>query len=124
VVPDLVCFAERAGEPVGFGVALPDLNVALKRNPSGRLFPGILKILWHSRRISRARILLLGTLPEYRGTGVDALMYHWIWEKGTARGYHWGEAGWILEDNAPMNNAMLRLGFERYKTLRLYDRPL
>src|SRR5438093_12472898 len=36
VVPDLVCFAERHGEVIGFAVALPDFNVALKHNPSGR----------------------------------------------------------------------------------------
>lgn len=124
VVPDLVCFAERAGETIGFGIALPDLNVALKHNPSGRLFPGLLKILWHARKISRVRVLLLGALKEYRHTGVDALMYHWIWEKGTAKGYNWAEAGWILEDNAAMNNALLRIGFRPYKTYRIYDRPL
>ena len=124
VVPDVICFAERAGKVIGFAVALPDLNVALKRNPSGRLFPGIIKILWAARKISRLRILLLGALPEYRQTGVDALMYHWIWTKGTALGYNWGEGGWILEDNPAMNNGLLRLGFRVYKTYRIYDRPL
>jgi GNAT superfamily N-acetyltransferase len=123
-VPDLVCFAERAGEIIGFAVALPDLNVALKHNPSGRLFPGILKVLWHARRITRIRVLLLGVLKEYRYTGVDALMYQWIWERGRALGYDWAEAGWVLEDNAPMLNAMLRVGFRPYKTYRVYDRSL
>src|SRR5207247_226867 len=85
VVPGFGCLAERAGKVIGFAVALPDMNVALKHNPSGRLFPGILKVLWHARRIHRLRVLLLGVLPEYRGTGVDALMYHWIWEKATPR---------------------------------------
>jgi GNAT superfamily N-acetyltransferase len=124
VVPDLVVFAEREGETIGFAVALPDLNVALKTNPSGRLFPGILKILLASRKITRIRVLLLGLLKEYRRTGADALMYQWIWEKGYALGYRWAEAGWILEDNVAMNNALLRTGFRHYKTFRLYDRPL
>lgn len=124
VVPDLVCFAEREGKVIGFAVALPDLNVALKRNPSGRLFPGILKVLWAARRISRLRVLLLGALKEYRSSGVDALMYHWIWTKAYARGYRWAEAGWILEDNAPMVNAAQHLGFRPYKTYRVYDKPL
>jgi len=124
VVPDVVCFAEREGKVIGFAVALPDLNVALKHNPSGRLFPGIFKILWHARRVSRLRILLLGVLREYRSTGVDALMYHWIWTKGVARGFQWGEGGWILEDNMPMNNAATGLGFRHYKTYRVYDKPL
>jgi len=123
VVPDLICFAEQGGKVIGFAVALPDLNVALKHNPSGRLY-GLPLILWHARKIARARILLLGALPAYRHTGVDALMYQWIWEKGNAHGIYWGEAGWVLEDNAPMNNALLRIGFRVYKTYRIYDRPL
>ncbi len=122
--PSLVCFAERAGKVIGFAVALPDLNVALRHNPSGRLFPGILKILWHARKVKRMRIILLGALKEYRQTGVDALMYHWIWTKGLGRGFDWGEASWILEDNAPMVNGLKSLGFAPYKTYRLYDRPL
>jgi len=81
-------------------------------------------ILWHARKISRVRILLLGALKEYRHTGVDALMYQWIWEKGTAKGFRWGEGGWVLEDNAAMVNGMLRLGFRPYKTYRIYDRSL
>lgn len=124
VVPELVMFVEQEGKPIGFAAVLPDFNVALKKNPSGRLFPGILKILWASRKIKRIRILLLGLLPEFRGVGADVVMYHWIWDTGYRLGHRWAEAGWILEKNVPMNNAIQRLGFERYKTLRFYDRPL
>jgi hypothetical protein len=123
VVPELVCFAEQQGKVIGFAVALPDLNVALKHNPSGRLY-GIPKILWYARKIRRCRILLLGTLKEYRMGGVDALMYHWIWTKGTALGFDWGEGGWILEDNVAMVNAAHALGFRPYKTYRIYDKSL
>jgi GNAT superfamily N-acetyltransferase len=124
MVPELVLFAYCQDRPIGFAVSLPDLNVALKTNPSGRLFPGILKILWAARKISRLRILMLGTIPEWRSKGVDALMYRHIWERGMARGFNWGEAGWILEDNRPMNNGIERLGFVAYKRYRLYDRPV
>ena len=124
VVPELIVFAERGGETIGFSVVMPDLNVALKKNPSGKLFPGLLKILWAARKIKRIRILLLGVTKEHRKTGADAMMYQWIWEKGTAKGYDWAEGGWILEDNAAMNNGLVRLGFTHYKTLRLYDRSL
>jgi GNAT superfamily N-acetyltransferase len=124
VVSDLVVFAERNGETIGFAVAIPDFNVALKANRSGRLFPGIFKVLWRSRKIHRVRILLLGVIKEFRGKGAAELMYHWIWTKGTALGYNWGEAGWVLEDNGPMNKGLEFMGFERYKTLRMYDRPL
>jgi GNAT superfamily N-acetyltransferase len=100
------------------------LNVALKHNPSGRLFPGLAKVLWHARHIHRARVLLLGVLKEYRASGVDALMYHWIWDKATSKGYPWAEAGWVLEDNIAMMNAALRVAFRPYKTYRIYDKAL
>ena len=71
-----------------------------------------------------SRLTLLGVLREYRNAGVDALMYHWIWEKGCAKGYSWAEAGWVLEDNAAMWNGISRLGFVPYKTYRIYDKSL
>lgn len=124
VVPDLVVFAERGGEAIGFAAALPDLNAILKSNPSGRLLPGMVRIMRGARSVERIRILLLGVVKEQRLTGTDALMYQWIWHHARARGYRWAEAGWVLDDNRPMINSLERLSFEKYKTLRLYDRPL
>ena len=126
LVPDLVPMVEKDGETIGFGMAVPDLNHALLRNRSGRTLPGMLRILWSlwRKKIPRIRILLLGVLPEYRGKGIDALIFHWIWSRGVARGITWGEASWILADNAPMINALKRMGFSHYKTFRMYERTL
>lgn len=126
VIPELVPMAEKDGKLIGFGIALPDLNVVFRRHRSGRLFPMILDLLWSlkMKRIRRARILLLGVLPEYRGKGIDAMLYHWIWTKSGDRGIYWGEAGWILEDNPAMNAGLEKMTFRVYKTYRLYDRPI
>ena len=126
VIPDLVPLAEKDGKLIGFGIALPDLNVVFRRHRSGRLFPMILDLLWSlkMKRIRRARILLLGVHPEYRGKGVDAMLYHWIWTKSGERRIYWGEAGWILEDNPAMNAGLEKMTFRVYKTYRLYDRGI
>lgn len=124
VVPDLVVFAERAGAVIGFGVALPDFNRALLHNRSGRLFPGILKILWHARSIRRARVLLLGVIPEFRGRGIDGLLYDWVWKACVKHGMPSGEGGWILEDNVPMTRAADQLGFHVSKVYRIFDKSL
>jgi GNAT superfamily N-acetyltransferase len=124
VVPELVVFAEVDGEPIGLAVALPDLNVALRRNPSGRLFPGIVKVALAARRIDRLRVFMLGTLPEWRGKGVDALLYKAIWDAARRKGYRWAEAGWVLEDNHAMGNALVNMGFEAYKRYRIYEREI
>ena len=126
VLPDLVPFVEKDGKVIAFALALPDLNVVLASNRSGRLFPVILKLLWKlkTNRLHRLRITLLGVLPEYRGKGIDAVLYHWIWTRGGMLNYSWGEAGWILEDNPAMNAGLVKMGFTVYKTYRLLDRPL
>jgi len=126
VVPKMVPMAEKDGKIIGFGLALPDLNVVFRGNRSGKMFPVVLKLLWalKMKRIRRARILLLGVLPEYRGKGVDAMLYHWVWTKSAEQGIYWGEAGWILEDNPAMNAGLEKMTFTVYKTYRLYDRPI
>ena len=126
VIPELVPMAEKDGKLIGFGIALPDLNVVFRTNRSGRLFPMILRLLWmlKTRKIRRARILLLGVVPAFQGKGIDAVLYHWIWTRSGERKIYWGEAGWILEDNPAMNAGLEKMTFQVYKTYRLYDRPL
>ncbi|HDL01700.1 MAG TPA: N-acetyltransferase, partial [candidate division Zixibacteria bacterium] len=49
VDPSLVLFAEHDGKPIGFVLALPNINTALKYL-KGSLFPfGLLKYLWHTK---------------------------------------------------------------------------
>ncbi len=127
VIPEIVPFVETAdGTPIAFGLALPDLNEVLGRNRKGRMFPAALSMLWRlkTKRITRARILLLGILPEWRGKGIDAALYHWIWTKAAARGIGWGEAGWLLEDNHQIIQGLSKANFTPYKTYRIVERPL
>jgi GNAT superfamily N-acetyltransferase len=126
VIPDIVPFAEKDGKVIGFGIVLPDLNQVLQTNRSGRLLPVIPKLLWSlkTKKIRRARIPLLGILPEFQGKGIDAMLYHWIWTRSGERSITWGEAGWILDDNPAMNAGLEKMGFRVYKTYRLYDRAL
>lgn len=125
VEPELVLVVEDGdGRPVGFALALPDLNQAI-RNANGRLLPlGLLKILWHKRKISTLRVLTLGLVDGYRGKGIDALLYLEIFRRGAELGIESGEFGWILEDNAAMRRPMERIGARVSKRYRFYDREL
>ena len=124
VVPDLIVFAEIRGEPVAFGLGLPDFNVALK-HAHGELFPfGFLSILWHKRSIHRARILTLGVRAGYRASGIDALLIAELYNRCVARGIPKGEFSWILEENLGMRRPLENLGATVYKTYRVYDRPI
>jgi GNAT superfamily N-acetyltransferase len=122
--PDLVLFAEVAGRTVACLVALPDVNQVLKRM-GGRLFPfGLLHFLNRKRFISRARLLLLGVLPEYRNLGLYPLMISEGHRRAVANGYVRGELSWTLEDNHSVNAGIEAAGGRRYKTYRLYEKPL
>ena len=116
--------AEVHDEPVGFALALPDYNQALK-HVNGRLLPfGWLKLLWYRRKIDRVRVFTLGLKPEYRRTGIDALFYVRMFESAVESGIEGAEAGWILEDNWGMRRGMERMGAHVHKTYRVYGKEL
>jgi hypothetical protein len=125
VDPDLCLIAEVGGEPVGFSLALPDLNVALARIPSGRLLPaGIFKLLWHQRRIRSMRVMTLGFKPQYQHAGLGPAFYVRTWQTGVRKGYRCGEAGWILEDNMEMARPLERIGGRIHRRYRIYEKEL
>lgn len=125
VDPNLALMAEAPnGETAGFALALPDFNQVLI-HLSGRLFPlGVLKALWYRRKIHRMRVITLGLLEEYRGKGIDALLYLWIIRNGAARGITFAELSWVLEDNAAMRKPLERLGGRVYRRYRVYEARL
>ncbi len=126
VIPDLMPFAMKDGKEVAFALAVPNVNEVLINNRSGALFPAAPKLVWSlkRRKIRSLRIFLLGVLPEFRGKGIDAMLYLWIWAKAAKHGIYGGEAGWILEDNPAMRAGLEKMGFEAWKRYRLYERAL
>lgn len=123
--PELVYIAEKGQEPIGFFLALPDINRALKGVRDGRLLPlGWLKLLWRSRQIDSFRVITMGVVREYQHLGVAALFYEEAYRRGKARGYRSAEMSWVLENNHMMNRAAELLGGRRYKTYRIYEAPL
>jgi len=116
--------AEKDGETVGAALTLPDYNQVLK-HLNGRLLPfGWLKALLARRRIDRVRVFALGVKPEYQHTGVAAGFYVEHYNMAQATPQKWGEMGWILETNTPMNRGMEAMGGKIVKRYRLYDKPL
>lgn len=123
--PELILIAEAGGEPVGFLLALPDFNQALKKLPAGRLFPlGFLRLLWERRKIDRMRILTLGLKPGHQHKGLGAALYLRGWQNTVARGYTFGEGSWVLEDNEEMRRPLENIGATAYKRYRVYQKAL
>jgi GNAT superfamily N-acetyltransferase len=121
---DLVGILEVQDEPAGFGIALPDANLAL-REANGRLLPfGFAKVALARRRVKRVRVPLLGIVPEFRGRGYDVLIYEYLARTAFKKGYEGGETSWVLEDNVRMRRGIENLGGRLHRVYRLYDRRL
>jgi hypothetical protein len=110
--------------PIGFLLAVPDINRALKKL-RGRLLPfGLVKLLWHSRKINFIRIITMGIVREYQSMGGGAIFLDEIYHRGPGSGYPSGEMSWVLENNVMMNRAADLIGGRRSKTYRIYEMPL
>lgn len=122
--PDLALIAEYEGEPVGFSLAIPDINQALI-HINGRLLPfGIFKLLHYKKKINAVRVPIMGVTPEFRNRGIDLVFYYETFKNVTSKGYRAGEFSWMLEINEAMNRQAENMGAKVYKTYRLYDYPL
>jgi GNAT superfamily N-acetyltransferase len=124
VDPDLVMFAEVAGKPAGFTLALPDFNQVLKKL-NGRLLPfGWFKILTQKKKIDFLRVIIMGVKPEYQKKAIDSVFYLETIKNGNKNGYTGAEISWVLEDNMPMRMTAEKLGARIYKTYRIYRKSL
>lgn len=126
--PSVVFFVELDGEAIGFGLSLPDLNQPLHLaypKPTTLEALTMVKMAWHwkvRRKVDWLRVFALGVLPEYRGTGVDALIYMETAKAALRKGYKWAEMSWILENNEMINRTSQLLGGKIYKTYRMYQK--
>ena len=124
IQPQGVIFAyDQNDRPIGFAIALPDVNTLLK-GLDGRLFPvGWLKLLLGLPRLRRYRLFALGVIPEYQGKAVDSLLYRALYE-ALYTPETWVEINYVLEDNYPMVNAIKKLGAVPLRRYRVYEMGL
>lgn len=124
--PNLIFIAEtQDGKAAGVSLTLPDLHQALQRSGGGHYWPfGLLKFMWQRRKINQGRLMIMGMIEEYRGRGADAIFYLETAREALKLGYKRLEGSWILETNTMMNQIIERLGGKRYKTYRIYEKPL
>lgn len=126
VDPDIFWIAEYEGKMVGFFMALPDYNIALK-HVNGRLnLWGILKFLWYRRQINQGRVLVICALPEHRRRMVPLGLIYLGMTSGTKKSkpYQQAELGYIYEDNMPSRHVTEATGATIHKTYRIYEKPL
>lgn len=123
----LIWLVEAGTEPVGFLLALPDYNIALKPLRGRLLTPkvlGFIPYLLGWKCPPRTRVITLGMKREYRGKGLESAMLIEGLRVGIKAGVTESEASWILEDNVMMCRMLEAIGGRPYKTYRLYERQI
>jgi hypothetical protein len=122
--PKAVMFAmDQSSRPVGFAIAIPDIN-QLIRGLNGCMFPiGIFRLLFGLPRLKAYRMFALGVISEYHGKGIDSLIYRAMYESCYSPETRL-EINYILEDNYPMNNAVLKLGAKPLRRYRVYQKSI
>jgi len=129
--PEITAIAEVSGKPAGMMIALPNINEVIK-DLNGRLFPtGLLKLIWRLMlgryRFESARLLLLGIMPEFRGSalgGLSVLLYVRAHRGAQKLGIKHGELGWTLEENDKINAGIQFMGGRIGKVYRIYGKDL
>jgi len=126
--PELTAIAEVNGEEVGFIIALPDINVALQKI-NGRLtrcgLPiGLIRLLYEKQKLRKARLIAMGVRPEFRRRGVAEMLVLRIIEEGMFKLGFTSELSMTLENNILINRFLEAIGASRYKTYRIYRKPL
>lgn len=121
--PDAIWMIEDAGQPVGFCLGFPDINIILKQI-RGKILPfGFITLVRKRKHLQDFRLFGLAVLPEYHSLGLDVLLYMSLFEALAPRGVRL-EASYVLEDNASMINALQKLGLKITKTYRVYEKAL
>lgn len=125
IEPHMVLIAEKAGEPVGFSMTLPNINEFLWKTRHAKGLLRVLKFLWHLKTSSpkEARLAVLGVHPKFRNKGVAPLFYYETWARGR-QDYVGGELSWVEDSNTEMGKAIELMGGQKYKTYRIYERAL
>lgn len=125
-----IIFCEYDGEPVAFGLVLPNINVAI-REFDGRLLPfNWAKFLWRLKvkKLPQARMPLMGVRKKLHGKPLGAAFAYKIIEMVNSANMDNGvvesELSWILETNTDMLTMLTDMGGEIYKTYRIYERRL
>ena len=112
------------GQPAGFALIFPEVNEAIIRT-RGHLLPlGWARLLTAKRHIHTASFKLIGVLPEYRKSGLHALMIERAVEGGRAAGYQRLEASLVDARNVRMRKVIEGAGMTIYRRYRLYQRSV
>ncbi|UYQ60069.1 hypothetical protein [Streptomyces peucetius] len=123
----VIVLAENANGPVGFLLALPDLNPRLRPLNGTLLSRHTPRLAWSmqtGRGIESCRVALMGVVPEARRTGIAALMLAHAFQSPAAA--HWKRAtmGWTDPSNVDISRVIQATGATQCRSFRVFGTDL
>lgn len=102
---DLIWFAYAENQPIGFIVAIPDINQII-RDLNGKMnWISQLKFLYYRQRkvINRVRVLIMGISPEYQNKGIESGLINYLFDAAQSKSqYLEAELSWVGSFNSKM----------------------
>ncbi|HET7715681.1 MAG TPA: hypothetical protein VFK86_08645 [Bauldia sp.] len=124
MIPELVLTMRRGDELVGYVMAVPDVNQALRRTRGSGDLVRLVQMPFLMPKIRRARMFGIGADPKLRALGILPALFQTMIEGALYR-FDEFEFGWISEANLQSLRAVQHvLPMEPRKTYRLYEAPL
>jgi len=124
--PRLIKLIMHGEDIVGFLFAFPDASAALQR-AKGRLFPfGLIDILLEMKRTKTISGNGMGILPEFQGTGGNALLYYEMGKTVLGKDYDFKfvEMTQVAETTRQMRADLKNLNGVEYKNHRVFRKAI
>lgn len=116
--------ADENDRIVGFGISMPSLAKAMQK-AKGRLFPfGFIHLYRALRRNDTLDSLLIAVDDEYKGKGINSLIFTTIAETAEKIGIKYMETTRELEDNESVQNLWNSFEHRMVKRARCYRKDL
>ncbi len=124
VDPRLALVAEIGGRAVGFALALPDVNEALRR-VDGRLDAiGMARLWWYSRHLKRLSFKILMIIPDFQNRGIESVLGMQVARALWDAGFQEVDLSLTGEENYKSTQFQERLGFKVYRRYRIYEKGI
>ena len=112
-------FLLKDNRPVGFCMAMLDFNQVWQQGNSD--FINLLTLIFKNKKISRARLMHIGLLPEFRGKGLGKFLRHQVILNLVKSGVQSLESSYIDEGNINSQKNVESTGGKRLHEFYLYQ---
>ncbi|MBO4476105.1 MAG: N-acetyltransferase [Bacteroidales bacterium] len=122
----LIMLENDKDELVAFGITMPSIARALQKS-RGKLFPfgwwHLLKSMFLKHE-EGVEMLLIGVRPDYQNTGINSLLFYYLFPFFQKQGVQWAETNAVLETNVKNQGQMEQFAHECVKRRRSYIKKL